>query len=47
VCARGSAFSSWRYGLGDNYADGTGDTTVDQRAIVDNSFLGLVLFGIR
>jgi glucoamylase len=36
-----------RYGLGDNYADATGDTTVDQREIVDNSFLGLVLFGVK
>ena len=36
-----------RYGLGDNYADDTGDTTVDQREIVDNSFLGLVLFGVK
>jgi glucoamylase len=36
-----------RYELGDNYADETGDTTVDQREIVDNSFLGLVLFGVK
>ena len=36
-----------RYGLGDNYVDETGDTTVDQREIVDNSFLGLVLFGVK
>ena len=39
--------SGTRYGLGDNYADETGDTTVDQREIVDNSFLGLVLFGVK
>jgi len=36
-----------RYGLGDNYIDENGDTTVDQREIVDNSFLGLVLFGAK
>jgi glucoamylase len=36
-----------RYTLGDNYADENGDTTVDQREIVDNSFLGLVLFGVK
>ena len=39
--------SGTRYTLGDNYADETGDTTVDQREIVDNSFLGLVLFGVK
>ena len=36
-----------RYTLGDNYVDENGDTTVDQREIVDNSFLGLVLFGVK
>ena len=36
-----------RYSLGDNYVDETGDPTVDQREIVDNSFLGLVLFGVK
>ena len=36
-----------RYGLGDNYVDENGDPTVDQREIVDNSFLGLVLFGVK
>ena len=36
-----------RYTLGDNYISPTGDTTVDQREIVDNSFLGLVLFGVK
>ena len=36
-----------RYTLGDNYVSETGDTTVDQREIVDNSFLGLVLFGVK
>jgi glucoamylase len=36
-----------RYTLGDNYVDANGDRTVDQREIVDNSFLGLVLFGVK
>ena len=35
-----------RYKLGDNFERG-GDETVDQREIVDNSFLGLVLFGAK
>ncbi len=35
-----------RYELGDNFIRGD-DKTVDQREIVDNSFLGLVLFGVR
>ena len=35
-----------RYELGDNFIRG-GDKTVDQREIVDNSFLGLVLFGVK
>jgi glucoamylase len=35
-----------RYGLGDNFIN-NGDPTVDQRAVVDNSFLGLVLFGVK
>jgi glucoamylase len=36
-----------RYTLGDNFVDESGDPTVDQREIVDNSFLGLVLFGVK
>lgn len=35
-----------RYELGDNFIR-NGDKTVDQREIVDNSFLGLVLFGVK
>jgi glucoamylase len=35
-----------RYELGDNFIR-DGDKTVDQREIVDNSFLGLVLFGVK
>jgi glucoamylase len=35
-----------RYELGDNFIR-SGDKTVDQREIVDNSFLGLVLFGVK
>jgi glucoamylase len=47
VTKDGNPNNGFRYGLGDNYADATGDTTVDQREIVDNSFLGLVLFGVK
>jgi glucoamylase len=47
VTKDGDPNNGFRYTLGDNYADESGDTTVDQREIVDNSFLGLVLFGVK